>query len=128
MSKQSPFDFVKSVYNSKEYLIDSRELFRKSYNSFIVNRALSNSDVGILFANEMNKYQLDGDIQYDFYFYGIPKQRGWLKWTKKEAITNESDIELIQNLYSVSVERAIEYLQLINKSDLEELRKLQGGK
>lgn len=129
MSKVNPFEHVKSVWNTKEYLIDNRELFLKEYSPFIVNRALSNSEIGVFFANEMNRYSIDSDIQYDFYFYGIPKQRSYLKWSKKgSGEFVESDVELIQELYDLSYVRAVEYLSLINTTDLDSLRKLKGGK
>lgn len=128
MSKRSPFDYVKSVWNTKEYLKDNVELFRKEYTPFIVNRALSNSEIGVLFANEMNNGFVDSDIQYDFYYHGIPKQRSFLKWAKKDKNTNQDDINMIQELYGVNTERAIEYLNVINIEDLTNLRSLQGGK
>lgn len=122
----SPFEYVKSVWNTKEYQGSVKELIRKDYNPFLVNRALSNSELGVLFANEMNKYaHLDPDIQYDFYFYGVPKQRSYLKWSKKNLELNEQDVELVQEYFNVSYDRAVEYLGLINIS---ELRNLKGGK
>lgn len=127
----NPFDHVKSVWNTKEYLVDNRELFNKSYTPFIVNRSLSNDMSGVLFANEMNKYSsLDKDIQYDFYFYGIPKQRSYLKWTKKTN-SSEFDSDLVQELaeyMGVSLQRAEEYFSLINKSDIDTIKKLKGGR
>ncbi|UTS51963.1 hypothetical protein [Synechococcus phage BUCT-ZZ01] len=126
----SPFDYVKSVYNTKEYLVDNKEIFKKDYNSFIVNRALSNSELGCVLANEMNKYSaLDSDIQYDFYFHGIPKQRGYLKWIKKSKGTDDEVLlKAVCSLMNVNIERALEYIELMKPEDNEYIKNMKGGK
>jgi len=111
----SPFDFAKSVTHTKESLYTHETLFQKEYVPFMVNRALSNSPQTALFADAVNQYPyLDKKLQYDFYMHGIPKQRGYSKWFKKEEESLPQDaIDFVCEQMGVSVPRAIEIITLL---------------
>ena len=58
----NPFDWVKSISETKENLLDTRE--SNAYNPYIVNKSLSHQIDCLLFSNEMNsRHFLDKDIQ-----------------------------------------------------------------
>ena len=100
----SPFDYAKSVTHTKESLYTNEAIFAKEYNAFLVNRSLSNSPHTALMADAMNIYQdIHPKLQYDFYMYGIPKQKGYSKWIKKEDdILPQEHIEYIAKSLSLS--------------------------
>ena len=53
MKKTNPFDFVKSVSNTKkDIMVDDIE--EKQYTPFLTNKALSYHQDAVYFANEMN--------------------------------------------------------------------------
>jgi len=61
MSKISPFDYVKSINETKKNLMrtgDSFEdaLYERDYNPWVVNQAFSFHLDTILYANQMNMY------------------------------------------------------------------------
>lgn len=124
MSQITPFDWLNSI-NLKT---DVDDVECKTYNPFIVNRGLSYFRDTILWANEMNqKNFLDKDIQYSFLNKTINKKKRFSKWFKAEK---DDDIEVVQNTYKVSRQRAIEILTLLDKEKLNILKERQykGGK
>ena len=102
MSKKlSPFDFVNAINNKKDY--DLIETDEDKYAPFIVNRAFSFFPDTIHFANELNKYAsgiIDGKLQFDFYYHGLPKQKRWSggKWKKEGSSLDEQEkLEFIKD-------------------------------
>lgn len=118
----SPFEFTKSIDSKSEQLpIDD-------YNAFIVNRALSFGADTVLFANEMNiNANIPKEWQYDFLYYGIPKKKRYNKWIKFDPIEN---LDMIQEYYNVSFQKALEYSKILNKEQIDILktRLNKGGK
>jgi hypothetical protein len=118
----TPFDYTKSIDSKSEQLDIS------DYNAFIVNRALSFGVDTCLFANEMNiNSSIPNNWQYDFLYYGIPKKKRYNKWIKFDAIDN---IDIIQEYYNCSFQKAIEYSKILTEEEIEILktRLNKGGK
>ncbi len=127
----TPFDFSKSILQTKEDLYTNEEIFNKEYVPFMINRILSNSERTILFAECMDKYnRLDKKIQYDFYMKGIPKNNSFQKmWTKKESSSlNIDHVDYICSKMNVSAKRGTEILKLIGSEAVESEIAKQGGK
>ena len=79
----SPFDFVKSINDTKENLITD-DWSEDQYNAFIVNKALSFTPDTIIYANEMNsRPHLEKVLQYQFL---INKARQVVSILSKEQI------------------------------------------
>jgi hypothetical protein len=78
----NPFDFINAInYSKKDVMVD--DLTEKEYNSFIVNRSLSNFSDTVLYANEMNiNHHLDARLQFDFFINIIKKRKRFSKWNK----------------------------------------------
>ena len=76
----TPFDYVNSIFNKKHYIDDL-----SSYNPFLTNRALSYHLDTVFYSQEINMAShLSNKMQYDFYYYGVPKgNRIAKKWPKK---------------------------------------------
>ena len=119
----SPFDWIK-VLNEK-----SKAEFDSSYSPFIINKGLSFNDNNIFFANEMNSnYELASDIQFDFYFNIIPKNKKFSKWIKKEQ--TDENIQLIMEFFDINRLRATEYLNILPSSEIEKIKNkmIKGGR
>ena len=121
----SPFDFVKSINEKTENLIQVQPDAERDYVPFMVNRSLSFSPDTILYANMMNeKWMLDKKMQYDFLYGSVRRRRRFDKWMKRE----EDDMTpLVMEIYQVNQRRAIEYLSLMNEDQKKELRIGRGG-
>lgn len=120
--KLTPFDFIKSVSETKKDLMEENTSAESEYNSYIVNRGLGYFPDTILFANEMNLHSnIPGKLQYYYYLAGIRKRKRYSKWHK---LDKNDDLEMIQRIYNVRVEVAKEYLKLLSETDLQTLRDL----
>lgn len=122
MSTSNPFDFVKAILQTKENLFVDQES-ENTYNSFIINRALSYHRDCIFFANMMNGNPfLDKKLQHDFYINIIRSQkRPFAKWIKKEQ---SDDLECVKKVYNISDTKAREVLPLLSKEQIEYLQNI----
>lgn len=109
-SKLSPFEFVNSI-NKKGEMIDVEEV-QRSYDAFMVNRAMSNTFDTVLFANELNILNnMDKVMQYHFYYFGVDrKPTRFGKWNKVE---DDAAIPVIQEYYGYSKSKARDVLPLL---------------
>lgn len=126
----SPFDYAKSVTHTKESLYTTEQLFQKEYNAFLVNRSLSNSGQTALFADIINQFPgLDTKLQYDFYLYGVPKQKGYAAWAKKQTQDVDKDvIEYVSTAMCMSVGRTLEFIELVGIEAVREQMDKRGGR
>ena len=118
MSKSNPFDWIKSISETKENLLDIHE--KNEYNPFIVNKGLSYYIDCLLFSNEMNiRNTLDKDMQYVFLLNGIRKGKRYSPWEKKSI---DEDIKYIKKYYSYNNEKALQALKILTKSQIEYIK------
>lgn len=115
----TPFDFVKSVSETKKDLSGDEEF--KSYSPWIVNKALAGSSDCVLLVNEINTRQVEPLHQYQYYLNIIPPRQRWSKWLKKE---NGSDVEVVRKYLKCSVQKAKQALELLSSEQIEQIRKL----
>jgi hypothetical protein len=101
-------------------LEESPELI-KEYSPYIINKCLSSHIDCILFANEMNMYhQLDKDMQYSFYLNTLRKRKRFSPWLRKDKI---EDLECVKKYYGFSNEKASQALKILNKTQLDFIKK-----
>jgi len=124
----SPFDFLKSINDTKINLIDMDESNIKSYNGFMVNRSLSYFSDTVILSNEMNRlHHLDAKMQYDFLINIIRKKKRFSKWDKPEQ---RADIECIKEYFGYSEEKAKQVIGLLTESQIKtiKLKVAKGGR
>ncbi len=116
----SVFDYVNAILeNKKDLIVD--EITEKSYDAFIVNRALSLHKDCIFYANEMNRYYiLDKKLQNDFLLNIVRSQkRPFAKWVKAEK---SEDLECIKQVFGFSNTKAREAIRLLSKEQIQKLK------
>ena len=113
-SIMNPFDFVTSItYSKKDIMNDINE---KEYAPFLVNRSLSYHQDTLLYANEMNsRFDVSHRLQYHYLLNSIRKRKRFAKWAKPELA---DDLKIVMEYYSVSREKAEEYLNILNKNEI----------
>ena len=122
-NKINPFDFVKSVSYSKVDIMPD-EIAEKSYQPFLVNRALSYHQDAIMLVNEMNcKHGLDNRLQYSFFINTLRKRNRFSKWQKPYE---SKKLDTIAKAHGVSTQKAKEYAELINDQQYRELKDSMG--
>ena len=114
MAKNGPFEFVKAI-NQKTVLEDLT-----GYVPFLTNGAFAMHMDTILLAEEMNQaHCLSPELQYDFYYHAVRKGKrfGFPKKPEKPA-----DLELVQEYYGYSYQKALSALELLTPEQLDEIR------
>ena len=122
----NPFEFSNSITYTKQDIMN--DLNEKEYAPFLVNRSLSYHQDCILYANEMNsRFDVSHRLQYHYLLNTIRKRKNYSKWSKPELI---DDLKIVMDYYSVSREKAEEYLTILTKSSIEVLKRRmkKGGK
>ena len=124
----SPFDFLKSINDTKINLIDMDESNIKSYNGFMVNRSLSYFSDTVILSNEMNRlHHLDAKMQYDFLINIIRKKKRFSKWDKPDQ---RADMECIKEYFGYSEQKAKQVIGLLTESQIKtiKLKVAKGGR
>jgi hypothetical protein len=110
-------DWLNSINQTKENLIENDPSLKKEYAPYIINRCLSGHIDCILFANEMNmNHHLDKDMQYSFYLNSLRKRKRFSPWLRKDKV---KDLECVKQYYGYSNEKASQALKILNKSQLD---------
>jgi len=120
-------DYLYSINQSKKNILIENPTQENTYPSFLINKCFSFHMDSVLYANEMNKnYHIDKKLQYDFYINSLKPRKRYSPWLKKQSIEN---IELVQEYYGYSYNKAIESLNILSNNDLKEIKKLlnKGG-
>lgn len=116
----NPFEFINSISHKKNNLLTD-EYSEKNYPGFLVNKGLSLYADTILYANEINRRPwIDNKLAYDYYLNSIRPRKRYSKWFKK---TKNEDLELLKEYYKCSESKALEYLNFLSETQLEQLRK-----
>ena len=119
ITKLSPFDFLKSINDTKKNIMQLPE-HEKMYVPFVTNRSLSYFPDTVLLANEMNRYHhIDSKLQYQFLINIVRKRKRFSKWVKPEI---ENDIESVKEYYGYSNDKARQVLSLLSSEQLTIIR------
>ena len=119
-------DFLNSINQTKENLIQKDPKVEKEYVPFVVNKCLSYFPDTVFYANRMNQFSgLDKKMQYDFYIHSIVKRKRFSKWIKSEE---NKDLEVVKEVYGYSDRHAKEVMDLLPMDKLRELVQKGGQK
>jgi hypothetical protein len=114
-------DWLNSINFTKENLMEEDASCVKEYAPYIINKCLSGQIDSILFANEMNmNSQLDKDMQYSFYLNSLRKRKRFSPWLRKDKV---KDLECIKKYYRFSNEKASQALKILNKTQIDFIKK-----
>ena len=117
MTTPKPFEYSKSILNSKEYMEDV-----SGFAPFLMGKLFSAHEDYVFIAGILNKNganQLSKRAMYDLYFYTIPQSKRWLKYPKKESELQNT--KYIMEYYTVDEREARAYLEILSKSEIKEI-------
>jgi hypothetical protein len=118
----NPFDFVNSINYTKKDLMKDPEVSETSY---VPYKALSYFPETIMYANEMNRMQADGKLQYHYLLNTVRPGKRFAKWVKKD---DTESIELVKLFYGYSTDKAQQALTVLSQENLHYIKqKLQRG-
>lgn len=117
-------DFLNSINQTKENLLNKDNTAEKEYVPFVINRCLSYFPDTVLHANRMNRLAfLDKKLQYDYYLHSITKRKRFSKWMKPEE---DKNIEVVKEIYGYSSYKAKDVIDLVPMDTLRDLT-IKGG-
>ena len=122
----TPFDYLKLVHNKKVKWEDLNEEEQKSWNTFIINRALSFNSNYIDIVNNVQPHtggQLTPAEIFKYYQNMLPNNFRFQKWIKgkKEKKYNPQLLALLSGYFECSCKQVEEYLKIMKKKDLKSL-------
>jgi hypothetical protein len=109
-------DWLNSINQTKNNLIDEDPSNEKEYAPYIINRCLSGEIDCIMFVNELNKYHfLPKKMQYDFLINILRVRKRYSPWLRKDTI---KDLDIVKRYYGYSNEKAQQALRILTKEQL----------
>lgn len=104
----TPFEYAKSI-NSKTGRVE----VDKDFNQFVINTLYSNTQDSVFYANESNMFtsNMNNQMVYDFFYFGLPKASRYGKWFKKEK-NNQTELEdYVMEYFTCSRAKAVEFIK-----------------
>lgn len=125
----NPFDWLNNINGSTQSIWEVG-ISDKEYNSYMVNRGLSQFRDTVLFAQVMNEKSqyLSPQMQYDFYRLGIThKKKRFAKWHKPDKL---EQIEMLARHFDLSIRIMENYVSLLSDEQIIEILNTldQGGR
>lgn len=110
-------DWLNSINQTKENLIEAEPDVESEYPPFIINKCLSGQMDSLMYANEMNKFPgLNKRLQYDFYINSLRKRKRFSPWLRKDKVKN---IEAVRSYYGFSTAKAEQALNILSNEQLD---------
>lgn len=113
----TPFDWVKQITVTKQPWDSFSDSDKDSFNSFIINRALSMHPPYIQVVEMAMTYQMPAKSLYQFYCDVIPKQTVWAKWVKASSTWNEDELKTMATYFECSQREAKDIIDLLEVSE-----------
>lgn len=105
------FDVINLIHNKGNYPTEDE---MKDYSSYMGNRAMSQFQDLIFYAEEMNeRWGIPKEANFAFYYFGVPKKKRFGKWAKQDKDL-EDKIAILKEYYSLSTIRCREIIPLVD--------------
>ena len=124
------FDWINELFVGKRDWDGFKDVDKKKFSSFMVNRYLSMSEDFLPFVNYFQKYTTEvmpAKSVYQFYCNLLPKKKTYLKYlTGNKYKIDDAVYKCLVKYFEVSKLQAAEYYDLMVKEDLKLLLKKFG--
>ena len=125
----NPFDHIKNLHTKKRRWEDFNDEEKKSFNVFIINKALSMNPNYLGIVNMVQNFTglnqiLSQKEVFNLYFNLLPTKFKFYKWIKGEK--NKKDKEKAEYLaihFKVSTREAYDYLKILDKKTINKIIK-----
>lgn len=109
-------DWLNSINQTKNNIMDEDQSSIKEYPPYIVNKCLSAHIDSLMYVNEMNKcHSLDKKLQYDFLINILRIKKRYSPWIRKNKI---EDLDVVKSYYKYSNEKAEQALKILTKDQI----------
>ncbi len=115
----TPVDFLKLVHDKKIKWEDLNEDEQKTYNKFIINRALGFNNNMLDIVNRLQGYDVTPKESFKYYQSMTGDKFRFNKWIKgsKEKSYNSDLLVIVSTYFECSCKQAKEYLDVLGKKE-----------
>ena len=115
------FDFLNAMTLKNEDVNFDNPEVKKGYQSYMINRFVSMSEMFVPIVNEINRYDVPKEVHYQYYYNILPKRKQYFKYIKKSKDLEEQDKKYIAEYFECSMREAEGYINTMEDSEIKEL-------
>ena len=125
----NPFEHVKNLHTKKRRSEDFNDEEKKSFNVFIINKALSMNPNYLNIVNMVQNFTglnqiLSPKEVFNLYFNLLPNKFRFYKWIKGEKTKKDKEkAEYLATHVKVSTREAYDYLKILDKKTINKIIK-----
>ena len=125
----NPFDHIKNLHTKKRYWEDFNDEEKKSFNIFIINKALSMNPNYLGIVNMVQNFTglnqiLSQKEVFNLYFSLLPTKFRFYKWIKGEKTKKDKEkAEYLAMHFKVSTREAYDYLKILDRKTINKIIK-----
>jgi hypothetical protein len=121
----TPFDFLRLVHDKKIKWEDLNEDEQKTYNKFIINRALGFNNNMLDIVNRLQGYDIAPKESFKYYQSMTGSKFKFNKWIKgnKSKTYKPELLVLVSGYFECSCKQAEDYLNILGKKEIKTLLK-----
>ena len=125
----NPFEHVKNLHTKKRTWNDFNDEEKKSFNVFIINKALSMNPNYLGIVNMVQNFTglnqiLSQKEVFNLYYSLLPTKFRFYKWIKGEKTKKEKEkAEYLAMHFKVSTREAYDYLKILDKKTINQIIK-----
>ena len=123
----NPFDHIKNLHTKQRSWDDFNDEEKKSFNIFIINKALSMNPNYLDIVNMVQRYtnnMLNPKEVFNLYFNLLPNKFGFYKWIKGTKDKNKEKYQILAQHFKCSSREAKDYMELLDKKEINKILKL----
>ena len=123
----NPFDHIKNLHTKQRSWDDFNDEEKKSFNIFIINKALSMNPNYLDIVNMVQRYtnnMLNPKEVFNLYFNLLPNKFRFYKWIKGTKDKNKEKYQILAQHFKCSSSEAKDYMELLDKKEVNKILKL----
>ena len=123
----NPFDHIKNLHTKQRTWDDFNDEEKKSFNIFIINKALSMNPNYLSIVNMVQRYTnnlLNPKEVFNLYFNLLPNKFRFYKWIKGAKDKNKEKYQVLAKYFECSSREAKDYIELLDKKEVNKILKL----
>ena len=123
----NPFDHIKNLHTKQRSWDDFNDEEKKSFNIYIINKALSMNPNYLGIVNMVQRYtnnMLNPKEVFNLYFNLLPNKFRFYKWIKGTKDKNKEKYQILAQHFKCSSRESKDYIELLNKKEINKILKL----
>ena len=123
----NPFDHIKNLHTKQRSWDDFNDEEKKSFNIYIINKALSMNPNYLDIVNMVQRYTNnlhDPKEVFNLYFNLLPNKFRFYKWIKGTKDKNKEKYQILAQHFKCSSREAKDYMELLDKKEINRILKL----